>query len=596
MYEKFYGLKEPPFNLTPDSRFLFLSNHHREALAALLYGVREQKGFTLLTGEIGSGKTMLCRALIHDLTEESTRVALVLDSYVSEVELLASILQELTGETPPTPLSRKALIDRLREYLVQQEALGRKVVLIVDEAQNLTDSVLEQVRLLGNLETETHKLLQIVLVGQPELQTALVGPKLEQLNQRIAVRYHLRPFEADEIEPYIRHRLQVAGGLMPVEFTPKAIDLLYEYTSGIPRKINLLCDRALLSGYVASTFRIDEAIIRAASVEVGADQWRDVTRLSSKGVVARRRLRWPSTATVVYTLTAAALLVLAPVFVREAKLLGLFLTNASSGETSAPGPVRTVQAAPPAPTAAPTPAPLPPAEFTSLAKPRPALPWSYDEDQIVRVDRPEEARTAAVLTVLAAWGIEVNLQDFRKLRPEDLQRFDVVAANTDLGLRSLEVDGALPRVQICDLPAILEIDDPEGRLGTYVVLLRILPNGACLVADPVRGLHVAPRETLNVWWRRARIIYFDADNYGALARGQQSETVRALQQDLANMGYYRGPLTGQFDRETVAAIELLQRYFQRFPTGQLDAETVMLITSHRQADRPRLTPRKEQGT
>jgi general secretion pathway protein A len=601
MYEKFYGLEEPPFNLTPDSRFLFLSHRHSEALAAMLYGVRERKGFTLLTGEIGSGKTMLCRYLVKELEEEGTRVALILDSYVNELELLLSVSQELRNDASLAPV-RKTLIDGLYRYLVEQHKAGRNVVVIIDEAQNLTDSVLEQIRLLGNLETEETKLLQIVLVGQPELQKTIQSAKLEQLNQRIAVRYHLRPFGPDEVEPYIQHRLRVAGSKAPVQFSAKAIELIYEYTGGVPRKINLMCDRALLSGYVASTFQIDEAVIRAAAVEVGADQWAEATRLSSKGLPLKREARWPSFRTVVYAAAVLAIMAGVAVGLSAVNLPRLFgkrpASTANIGSQTPQGLPESASDPTPTPRRRSIPNPAKsPGILTTTAlplvnHPMPETPWSYDSDRVVRVDRPEFARTAAELTLLSAWGIEVNLPDFRKLKPADMEKFDVIALNADRGLRSVEVRGDLNRIQVYDTPAVIRIDDPEGRLSPYGVLVQITPT-MCTIADPILGLQQAPRDQLSVWYHEAWIIYFDTAEYGSLTPGSRLNAVKALQSDLKQLGFHSGTETGIYDAATVKAVEAFQRRFQVFPTGQMNPVTVMLLTTHRESDRPRLSPRKE---
>jgi general secretion pathway protein A len=610
MYEKFFGLKEPPFNLTPDSRFLFLSHQHREAMAALLYGIRERKGFILLTGEIGSGKTTLCRALVHELEGSGTQLALILNSCLDETELLQTINQEFGIDA--SARSRKGLIDALNHYLVDQYRLGHNVALIVDEAQNLSDGVLEQIRLLGNLETEQHKLLQIVLTGQPELQTALQDPKLEQLGQRIAVRYHLRSLEPDEIEPYIQHRLRVAGLSVIVEFPPKALSVLYEFTGGVPRKINLLCDRALLAAYVASTRIIDDAIIRTAAMEVGADQWTGPAQATPKRRARRATTAPRSSWTMLLSaLTVVVVLAMLPVLLSESGLWARWFPAIkakwfhSQQSNLLPTPAPT-----PAPELSPTPAPTPPQKtpavvspptktaITSttfhLARPNKADPWTYDGDQVVRVNGPEFCKVAAMLTLLAAWGIEVNLQDFRNLTVEDIQRLDLVQANHDLGLRSVDIKGDLSRILIYDLPIVVEISDPEKRLSSHVVLLRATTT-TCRVADPMMGAQEVPRPLFQSFWRKAVGIYIDPDNLDTLARGQKTESVRVLQQALNDLGFYRGPLTGEFDRATVSAVEYLQRYFEIFPTGRLDPLTVMLVTGHRNPDRPRLTPRKEQG-
>jgi general secretion pathway protein A len=261
MYCPFFGLQEKPFNITPDPRFLFLSPSHQEALGHLLYGIEERKGFITVTGEVGTGKTLICRALLDRLGPH-VRTALVFNSFMLEIELLRSINDDFGirqgGGT------RKELIDHLNHYLLGEFSAGRNAVLIIDEAQNLATPVLEQIRMLSNLETERGKLLQIVLVGQPELRQQLARPELRQLNQRIALRYHIQPFNRQETEDYINHRLVVAGSHGGVKFSRRAISVIYRLSAGIPRKINLLCDRAMLSAYVRGSNLIEHRHVRGA--------------------------------------------------------------------------------------------------------------------------------------------------------------------------------------------------------------------------------------------------------------------------------------------------------------------------------------------
>lgn len=266
MYKLFYGLAEAPFNLTPDSKFLYLSRRHHEALTALKYGVSERKGFICITGEIGSGKTTTLRALMAQLDEDKYSVATILNSYLTDLELLKTINEEfgLSGESN----SKKALLDELNAFLVSQYQQGRNCVLILDESQNLRPETLEQIRMISNLETETDKLIQIVLVGQPELRRTLELPELEQLNQRITVRYHVGPLDLDEVAEYINHRLRVAKAQEKIEFTPQAIRLIYHYSKGIPRRINVICDRCLLVGYVLARFDIDGDMVQQAVDEI----------------------------------------------------------------------------------------------------------------------------------------------------------------------------------------------------------------------------------------------------------------------------------------------------------------------------------------
>lgn len=245
-----YGLTEPAFSITPDPRFVFLSERHREALAHLLFGIGQGGGggFVQLTGEVGTGKTTLCRLLLEQLPE-NTRVALILNPMLSPVELLEAIAKELHIPLRGRLGQQKRLIDALNVYLLQAYAEGLRVVLIIDEAQNLRTEALEQVRLLTNLETATQKLLQIILLGQPELRTMLERPELRQLAQRITARFHLTPLSADETGAYLRHRYGVAGG-KALPFDQAGFRRIHRLTSGVPRLINILAERALMAGYV----------------------------------------------------------------------------------------------------------------------------------------------------------------------------------------------------------------------------------------------------------------------------------------------------------------------------------------------------------
>ena len=265
MYKDFFGLKEKPFNVTADPNFLFFSKKHREAFEHLIYGIKEKKGFLEITGEIGTGKTTLCRALLSRL-DDRARTAFILNSNLPEVQLLSAIAGDFGLLIKPK--TKINIILELNRYLIEQLKLGYNVVLIIDEAQNLRAAQLEQIRLLSNLETDKEKLIQIILVGQPELKAKLDSPELEQLRQRIAVRYHILPLDRMEIDSYIYHRLQVAGSDGNIKFNPDAISEIYEYSGGVPRLINLVCDRALLLGFVTETKNVSPDMIKHAVEEI----------------------------------------------------------------------------------------------------------------------------------------------------------------------------------------------------------------------------------------------------------------------------------------------------------------------------------------
>jgi general secretion pathway protein A len=267
MYTDFFGLHEKPFSITPDPRYLFLSERHGEALAHLVYGVTESGGFIQLTGEVGTGKTTLVRSLLLNRMPENANVAVVLNPQLSVIEFLATICEELHIEVTHNKGSIKALTDALNQHLLEAHAANRRTILVVDEAQNLAPAVLEQVRLLTNLETAKQKLLQIILIGQPELRELLARNDLRQLAQRITARYHLEPLSREEAASYIEHRLKVAGALGEV-FDSGAKNEVFRLSQGVPRLINVICDRALLGAYANDSRHVDARLIRLAAAEV----------------------------------------------------------------------------------------------------------------------------------------------------------------------------------------------------------------------------------------------------------------------------------------------------------------------------------------
>ena len=265
MYLEFYGLKLPPFDITPNPRFLFHSAKHREAFNHLHYGIRERKGFVQLTGEVGAGKTTLCRALLEKL-ESHFSTALILNPVLSGDELMKAIATEFGLNVKG--LDRLETMAAISDFLLQQTLAGKESVLIVDEAQNLTEELLEQVRLISNFETDDRKLLQIVLMGQPELRDRLNSPRLKQLRQRITVRYHLAALTRTEVGQYIQHRLALAGSKGAPTFSLPAIWRVYFYSQGVPRLVNAVCDKALLAGYVEQSYTISYRMVGRAIREL----------------------------------------------------------------------------------------------------------------------------------------------------------------------------------------------------------------------------------------------------------------------------------------------------------------------------------------
>ena len=268
VYLEYYGLTEPPFNITPNPRFLFYSAKHREAFNHLLYGIRERKGFVQLTGEVGAGKTTICRAMMDELSENYA-TALILNPVLDADQLMKAIAMEFGLDVKGK--DRLDTVAAINQLLLDMAGQGKDAVLVIDEAQDLTNELLEQVRLLSNLETDDRKLLQIVLMGQPELRDRLNDHSLRQLRQRITVRYHLRPLRKTEMAQYIQHRLQVSGARGVPFFTPPAIWRIFHYSKGVPRLVNAVCDKALLASFVGRSERVTFSMVGRAIRELEGD-------------------------------------------------------------------------------------------------------------------------------------------------------------------------------------------------------------------------------------------------------------------------------------------------------------------------------------
>jgi general secretion pathway protein A len=268
MYKAFYGFKENAFNITSDPAFYFDSARHKEAYSHLLYGIKNRKGIICLTGEVGTGKTTLCRILLNKVSE-NIRTAFILNPSFSQLQLLQLITKDLGIKCSKS--TKLDLISALNDFLIHETSVGNNVAVIIDEAQNLNIDQLEQIRLLSNLETEKFKLLQIILVGQPELLENLKKPALRQLNSRISVRYHIQPLAKSDVKAYIEHRLKVAGASEKLKFTDEAVEAVYHYSQGTPRLINILCEHALLAGFVNEIYKIDGNIIKTCAREALAE-------------------------------------------------------------------------------------------------------------------------------------------------------------------------------------------------------------------------------------------------------------------------------------------------------------------------------------
>ncbi|HWP00735.1 MAG TPA: AAA family ATPase [Methylococcus sp.] len=450
MYTEFFHLREPPFSIAPNPRFLYPSAKHREAFAHLLYGIKEEGGgFVALTGEVGTGKTTLCRCLIEQLPE-NVDVALVLNPRLDAVELLATVCDELRIPYPSHAVSLKLLVDALNAYLLEAHAQGRRTVLVIDEAQNLSYEVLEQIRLLTNLETSQSKLLQIILLGQPELTRLLGQKRLRQLAQRITARYHLTPLTRTETCDYIRHRLAVSGALHPL-FTRRAMRAAHRLSGGIPRLINMICDRALLGAYALGKPRVDVGIVRKAAREVFTTGW--------TGSIGRR--------VAIASVVAGVLLIAA-----------FWWDRYQDPPATTPATTPPSRAVP----AAPEPAKRPHPE----AKP-PAAAKQAPETLVDWLAGAGTSPNPAFGRLLALWGKPQGVPE--GIDPcEFAQRHGLLCQSEDSGWNGL---------RLLNLAAVLELVPVDGA-RRYVTLIRVGPEGWTLDADG--RTRTVPQADLLPWW------------------------------------------------------------------------------------------------
>ena len=448
MYTHYFQLKQSPFSIAPDPRYLYMSDRHRDALAHLLYGVGSGGGFVLLTGEIGAGKTTVCRCFMEQIPE-NCQLAYIFNPKLSVEELLHSICEEFGIALAPGISSVKAYVDAINAHLLASHAQGKNNVLIIDEAQNLSAAVLEQLRLLTNLETSERKLLQIILIGQPELRAMLARPELEQLAQRVIARYHLGSLSADETASYIRHRLAVAGNTAQMPFAPRLMAQIHGLSKGVPRRINLLCDRALLGAYVENQPQVTRQILRRAAGEVFAEE-------SAKAPAPG--LRWPQVA--VGVLAGAVV---------TAALAWHFMPRAPAVATPAVAAAAVPRAAP---------------ASVSAAAAAAAAPASVPD------------RNAVLRQLAALWG-------------ERLPDGDACQAAARAGLRCLNSRGGIAELRVLDRPAMLALRDGAGA-QQLALLTQVQGATATVAIDgkqqslPLAQLAQRSDGSFTTFWRAPR--------------------------------------------------------------------------------------------
>ncbi len=512
MYTAYFGLKDNPFSITPDPAYLYMSPHHQEALAHLLYGTGESGGFVQLTGEVGTGKTTLIRTLLEQCIE-NVDVALCLNPHLTVEELVATICDELQISYSASA-RLKPLLDVLNQHLLKTHTQGRRTVLIIDEAQNLNRQVLEQVRLLTNLETHRHKLLRIILVGQPELQHLLARSDMRQLAQRITARYHLRPLSRIEAGPYIIHRLKVAGGRDDL-FTAGALKTVYRLSQGVPRLINVICDRALMGAYVQNLKQVNAATLRRAARETLGPA--AITMTGSAWVA------WVSASTMLF-------------------LLGLYLFHLYKPPSVIATTAETVLSGTPS---------------SELKRPL-DTPTSPDLMALAQ-------QTDAMTKLLAAWK--------QTIAPGT----DPCEQVKSLGLRCLSGQGDWDELRLYNRPTILELASSEG--DSEQILLQALAADTATLVTSKGFMRIAISELDNFWTGNYLLLWRLQTSRSLIRPGSQGEFIRWLRRRLALAEGREVPpeLSEDFDAELKERIQHFQATHDLQVDGLVGARTMLLL-------------------
>lgn len=564
MYLSFFGLNEKPFAITPDPRYLYLSERHAEALAHLLYGVNESGGFIQLTGEVGTGKTTVVRTLLSRVPHHAD-VAVILNPRMTPIEFLLTICEELGLDLADADRdSVKQMVDALNRRLLAAHAEGRRVIVIVDEAQNLSADVLEQVRLLTNLETPTQKLLQIILIGQPELRELLDRTELRQLAQRITGRYHLEPLSREETQGYVRHRLRVAGAADEI-FAPAALAEVHRVSAGIPRVINVTCDRALLGAYTEETRKVTAGLVRRAAGEVYGRRF------------IPSWLAWLCGALGLAALAGVAL-VSAPLWQRLPSALHAFV---SRPEHTIPSPAAldaTVAAS--AATAAAADAPRAVQVASQAASPAVSI------NDLLAANSANTSDAAAFRRLLSLWG--TAMADDK----------DPCGQALKAGLSCLEQRGSWAQVRALNRPAILTLIDDHGQ--RHRVVLSALDDKYATLNLGEHDERVPLEEISRDWFGEFTVVWKPKTaRTRQLSLGMKGDEVRWLRRSLnALQGAAADPEHGDvYDQELAIAVQNFQRQHRLNVDGVAGLQTqVVLDTALAEPGSPLLLPNSPRGS
>ena len=591
MYKRFFGFKERPFKLVPNPAYVYLSRIHEEALAHLNYAVNYGDGFVAITGEVGTGKTTLCRMFLESL-DEKTEIAYIFNPKLDALQLLKAINDEFYIPTNTHgDDSVKTLIDNFNAFLLKKKAQGRRVILLVDEAQNLSADVLEQLRLLSNLETNSSKLLQIILVGQPELNALLETDRLRQLKQRITLSCHLVPLNSEETQEYIRHRIYIAATRPGVSFTMAACRSIFKHTGGVPRLINIVCDRALLIAFNLGKHRISKDIVKQAIKEVGwksnrrwyNPKWFNLKRFNPKWKMAAWATVLAGGGLVVMIVVVQAL------FERSANTDGPLVHHKieDAGPSAPPSEQKDPLPASPQPLNALSPA------VTDNGQPVPALsagPIVVDlQRAIATMQDPFLSRSRALLAVLKAW----NTPNARITHSKDVKDneifFRVTARRSDL--ETQRVKGTLNMIQKLNLPAILEFQQPVTGDYRFLAVVGFV-DGKVQLSDSDTIFSVSPAALAGLWNGVAYVLWKNFYHFeGVIPITSPGEVIIALKMHLKTLGFPMSAMNAAYDIATRSAVETVQARHGLNPDGMVGPLTkIVLYNEDRSLDIPRLVP------
>lgn len=575
MYNTFFGFKEKPFKLVPNPAYFYLSKSHEEALAHLNYAISQGDGFVEITGEVGTGKTTLCRAFLENLNR-TVEAAYIFNPKLGPKQLLKTINEEFGIHTQGE--NTKDQIDALNSFLIQKKAAGKKVILLIDEAQNLNRNVLEQLRLLSNLETNRDKLLQIILVGQPELSEILNSHSLRQLGQRITLRYQLSPLTFNECREYIQYRINIAARKTAIKFDRSAYRQIYKYSKGIPRLINIVCDRSLLTAFVLNQFSITAGIAKAS-----------IKELSTRGYARRYGITTSTWVLMGLSFLSIVFLVVALYQPIKNRITAVFTAAADQGTKmiSQADEIQTETAEADRPKENP-------AEIFSAAEPKPhnRFPAVSLATYLMNMDG-RGSRQPALINAMNLWKINASYSPYLADIDDDQTYFRLSAKSGGLYIHRIETD--IEFLRKLNLPAILEFSPPGSPTPGYLTLSRIDGDRIVLQGQDQSEPIVTHLEELEFYW--SGVAYLPWKNFhsiwGTIPAQSSKDSIITLKLLLQDLGFQSVAIDDQYDGQAQQAVETLQAKYGIPVDGFVGPLTKIILYREKDSfEMPRLAPKK----